>query len=68
MVGQILTKKGGRKCENVTCSGVFEPKKQIDIRRFLNKFSKNTRFSPMHEADYLSTIDFKVWFFWILGN
>ena len=52
--GEVLKKMSGRKRENVTCRGVFESKKnKINIRGFLNKFSKNAHFSPICKADYL---------------
>ena len=44
--------------------GVFlKQKNKINIRGFLNKFSENTFFSPIHRPNYLSTFDFMVCFF-----
>ena len=49
--------------------GVFlKQKNKINIRGFLNKFSENTFFSPIHRPNYLSTFDVMVCFFWKLGN
>ena len=50
--------------------GVFlrSKKNKINIRRFLNKFSKNAHFSLICKADYLWTFDSKVSFFLILAT
>ena len=46
----------------------WKRKNQINIRGFLNTFSKNTFFSPIYKGDYWPTFDFKVCFFFTFSN